>query len=159
VSPTIQQVLAVILGSLSLLKKVSRTIREFAIAGGAIQGAERGKRDQALLAFARARSCSSKPSEMQKLIPDLLDFLRQSVGPNISIEVDISPEVHPVKIDANQFELALMNLAVNARDAMPKGGVLTISCRDETAAGQNDVPKELLVATTCASAWPTPGLA
>jgi len=137
--------LAVILGSLSLLKKslpddprISRLLE------GAIQGAERGATlTKRLLAFARRQELQLEAVEMQKLIPDLLDFLRQSVGPNISIEVDISPEVHPVKIDANQFELALMNLAVNARDAMPKGGVLTISCRDETAAGQNDVPKEL----------------
>ena len=74
----------------------------------------------------------------------MLDFLRQSVGPNISIKVDILPEVRPVKIDANQLELALMNLAVNARDAMPKGGSLTITCRNEATRGQNGVTKALL---------------
>jgi len=61
-----------------------------------------------------------------------MDFLRQSVGPSISVTLDISPDVEPVKIDANQLELALMNLAVNARDAMPLGGSLTITCRNET---------------------------
>ena len=70
----------------------------------------------------------------------MLDFLRQSVGPSISIEVDILPDVQPVKIDANQLELALMNLAVNARDAMPKGGALTITCRNETASDLHDLP-------------------
>ena len=72
-----------------------------------------------------------------------MDFLRQSVGPNISIAVNISEDIHPVKIDANQFELALMNLAVNARDAMPKGGVLTINARDEFVGGGYGIPKDL----------------
>jgi CheY-like chemotaxis protein len=73
----------------------------------------------------------------------MLDFLRQSVGPSIVIAVDVSPDVPPVKVDANQLELALMNLAVNARDAMPKGGSLTISCRSETVRELKDAPKAL----------------
>ena len=65
------------------------------------------------------------------------------MGPAISIEVDIPEDIQPVKIDANQFELALMNLAVNARDAMPTGGVLTISCRDESVSSGSEFPKDL----------------
>jgi CheY-like chemotaxis protein len=72
----------------------------------------------------------------------MVDFLRQSVGPSISIGIDILPDVQPVRIDANQLELALMNLAVNARDAMPNGGSLTITCRNETA-GRDALPKTL----------------
>lgn len=49
----------------------------------------------------------------------MLDFLHHSVGPNVAINVEISPEVCAVQVDANQLELALINLAVNARDAMP----------------------------------------
>jgi CheY-like chemotaxis protein len=59
----------------------------------------------------------------------MMDFLLQSVGPNISIELDIANDLPSVRMDANQLELALMNLAVNARDAMPSGGRLTISTR------------------------------
>ncbi len=137
--------LAVILGSLSLLKKgISDDPRTSRLLEGAIQGAERGAMlTKRLLAFARRQELKLEAVEIQQLVPDLLDFLRQSVGPTVTIEIDIPADLHPVKIDANQFELALMNLAVNARDAMPRGGVLTISCRDEIAIPQNALPKNL----------------
>jgi PAS domain S-box-containing protein len=137
--------LAVILGSLSLLKKgISDDPRTSRLLEGAIQGAERGATlTKRLLAVARRQELKLEAIDIQQLIPDLLDFLKQSVGPIVSIETDIPVDLHPVKIDANQFELALMNLAVNARDAMPKGGVLTITCRDEIAAPQSGLPKDL----------------
>ena len=121
--------LAVILGSLTLLRKnLPEDPRTSRLIDGAIQGAERGANlTRRLLAFARRQELKLEAVEIAKLVPDLTDFLRQSVGPGIAIVFDVAPDVHPVKIDANQFELALMNLAVNARDAMPNGGVLTIS--------------------------------
>jgi len=126
--------LAVILGSLSLLKKgLPEDPRTSRLLDGALQGAERGATlTKRLLAFARRQELKLEAVETQKLIPDMMDFLRQSIGPSIAIHIDILPDVRPVKIDANQLELALMNLAVNARDAMPTGGALTISCRNET---------------------------
>ncbi len=142
--------LAVILGSLALLKKrLPDEPRTSRLLEGAIQGAERGTTlTKRLLAFARRQELKLEAIEVQKLVPDMLDFLRQSVGPSISIEVDILPDVHAVKIDANQLELALMNLVVNARDAMPKGGSLTITCRNETARDLNDLPTTSRLATT-----------
>ncbi len=135
--------LAVILGSLTLLKKsLPDDPRTSRLLEGAMQGAERGATlTKRLLAFARRQELKLEAVEVQKLVPDMLDFLRQSVGPNVSITVDILPDVEPVKIDANQLELALMNLAVNARDAMPRGGTLTITCRNETIA--DDLPPTL----------------
>jgi len=125
--------LAVILSSLSLLRKnIPDDPRTSKFIDGAVQGAERGAAlTKRLLAFARRQELKLEAVDILKLIPDFIDFLRQTVGPNISIVSDVAPDVHPVKIDANQFELALMNLAVNARDAMPKGGVLTLSAHDE----------------------------
>ena len=125
--------LAVILGSLTLLKKAlppdPRTAR---FLDRAIQGAERGATLTArLLAFARRQDLKRECIELQKQVPEMLDFLRHSVGPNVSINIDIPTDVQPVEVDPNQFELALLNLAVNARDAMPRGGSLTISCRNE----------------------------
>jgi PAS domain S-box-containing protein len=125
--------LAVVLGSLGLLKKaipqdptVSRLLDR------AIQGAERGATlTTRLLAFARRQELKVEIVALQKLIPEMLDFLRHSVGPSINIHAEVSPDVWAIEVDTNQLELALMNLAVNARDAMPKGGSLTIACHNE----------------------------
>jgi PAS domain S-box-containing protein len=137
--------LAVILGSLSLLKKsLSDDPRTSRLLEGAIQGAERGAiLTKRLLAFARRQELKLEAVSVQKLVPDILDFLRQSVGPNIAIVIDIPPDVAPVKIDANQFELALINLAVNARDAMSDGGTLTITCRNKPASELKEAPGPL----------------
>jgi signal transduction histidine kinase/CheY-like chemotaxis protein len=137
--------LAVILGSLSLLRKnLPEDPRTSRLIDGAIQGAERGANlTRRLLAFARRQELKLEAVDIPSLVPDLTEFLRQSVGPNIAIVFDVPPDVHPVKIDANQFELALMNLAVNARDAMPNGGVLTIAARDDDGGQQFSLTKAL----------------
>ena len=134
--------LAVILGSLALLKKtIPEDTRATRLLDRAIQGAERGATLTArLLAFARRQELKFEVIKLQELIPDMLDFLRHSVGPAISVGLDIPPEVQPVEVDANQLELALMNLAVNARDAMPQGGTLTITCRNGSGSQASDLP-------------------
>jgi PAS domain S-box-containing protein len=125
--------LAVVLGSLSLLKKaVPQEPRVSRLLDRAIQGAERGATLTArLLAFARRQELKIEFVPLQKLIPDMLDFLRHSAGPSVAVYAEISPDVCAVEVDANQLELALINLAVNARDAMPQGGSLTIACHNE----------------------------
>ena len=125
--------LAVILGSLSLLKKaVPDDPRVSRLLDRAILGAERGATLTArLLAFARRQELKVEFVALQKLIPEMLDFLRHSVGPNVAIRVESSPDLCAIEVDANQLELALINLAVNARDAMPQGGTLTIACHNE----------------------------
>ena len=85
---------------------------------------------------------------LQRLIPEMLDFLRHSVGPNIVIHVEISPEVCAIEVDANQLELALINLAVNARDAMPQGGSLTIACHNEENGKRIGLPRDPFVCIT-----------
>jgi PAS domain S-box-containing protein len=135
--------LAVILGSLALLKKsIPEDTRGTRLLDRAIQGAERGATlTTRLLAFARRQELKLEVVKLQELIPDMLDFLRHSVGPAISVGVDILPDVQPVEVDANQLELALMNLAVNARDAMPQGGTLTITCRNTVGGAANNLPR------------------
>lgn len=144
--------LAIILGSLGLLKKsLPDDPRVARLLDRAIQGAERGATlTTRLLAFARRQDLKIEIVALQALIPEMLDFLRHSVGPNISIQVDISPEVGPVEVDANQLELALINLAVNARDAMPQGGSLTIACHNEANAKSAGLLRDQYVCITIA---------
>src|SRR3984957_16675326 len=144
--------LAVILGSLSLLKKaVPDDPRISRLLDRAILGAERGATLTArLLAFARRQELKVEFVSLQKLIPEMLDFLRHSVGPNVAIQVKISPNVCAVEVDANQLELALINLAVNARDAMPQGGTLTIACHNEDNGKRLGLPRDPFVCITIA---------
>lgn len=134
--------LAVILGSLSLLKKaLPEDPRIYRLLDRAIQGAERGATlTTRLLAFARRQELKVEVVALQTLIPEMLDFLRHSVGPNILIHAEILPDVGSIAVDANQLELALINLGVNARDAMPQGGSLTITCHNEESAGKVGLP-------------------
>jgi PAS domain S-box-containing protein len=142
--------LAVILGSLSLLKKaVPDDPRVSRLLDRAILGAERGATlTTRLLAFARRQELKVEFVALQKLIPEMLDFLRHSVGPNVAIHVEISPDVCPIEVDANQLELALINLAVNARDAMPQGGTLTIACHNEDNGKKVGLPRDPFVCIT-----------
>ncbi len=142
--------LAVILGSLGLLKKaVPDDPRVSRLLDRAIQGAERGATlTTRLLAFARRQELKVEFVALQKLIPDMLDFLRHSVGPNIVIHAEISPDVHGIEVDANQLELALINLAVNARDARPQGGSLTIGCYNEDNGKKVGLPPVPFVCVT-----------
>lgn len=139
--------LAVILGSLSLLKKtVPEDPRISRLLDRAIQGAERGATlTTRLLAFARRQELKVEFVVLQRLIPEMLDFLRHSVGPNIVVHVEISPEVCAIEVDANQLELALINLAVNSRDAMPQGGSLTITCHNEENGKKIKLPRDPFV--------------
>ncbi len=142
--------LAVILGSLSLLKKtIPDDPRISRFLDCAMQGAERGATlTTRLLAFARRQELKVEVVALQRLIPDMLDFLRHSVGPNVAIHVEISPEVCAVEVDANQLELALINLAINARDAMPEGGSLTIACHNEEHGKRVGLPRDPFVCIT-----------
>jgi signal transduction histidine kinase len=101
----------------------------------AMRGAQRGATlTQRLLAFSRRQPLSPKPLDLNKLVGGLQDFLRRSLGETIDLETVGTAGLWKVEADPVQLEAALINLAVNARDAMPNGGKLTI----ETANVQLD---------------------
>jgi CheY-like chemotaxis protein len=98
---------------------------------GAIRNAMRGAQraaslTQRLLAFSRRQPLSPKPLDINKFLVGSLDFLNRSLGETIEIETAGAAGLWTVEVDSNQLEVALLNLAVNARDAMPTGGKLTI---------------------------------
>jgi len=132
--------LAAVLGNLSLLRKrFDHTPDALRLIDNAAEGAKRGAAlTQRLLAFARRQDLRLDAIDLPKLVDGLLEMVRRSIGPSIHVTSDMPPDLWPVRADANQTEMAILNLAVNARDAMPTGGTLALSARNETiAAGGN----------------------
>jgi CheY-like chemotaxis protein len=116
--------LMAMLGCLELLKKrLAGDPTAQRLLDNALKGAERGAAlTQRLLAFARRQELRPEAVELPGLIAGMRDLLGRSLGPGINIVEEVSEQLPPVLADANQLELALMNLALNSRDAMPGGG-------------------------------------
>jgi PAS domain S-box-containing protein len=102
----------------------------------AVQGTRRGAAlTQRMLAFARRQELRLTSVDVREVVQRMTNLLQSSLGPSVQVETDFPPELPKVTADANQLELALLNLAINGRDAMPKGGTITIAARE-----QADVP-------------------
>src|SRR5947208_12133265 len=120
--------LMAVMGNLDLLRKrIPDDPRLHRLIDGALQGAERGASlTQRLLAFARQQDLRAVPVDLRVLIQGMIDLLERSLGPRIALRLDIPENLPPARVDANQLELAILNLAINARDAMPDGGSIEI---------------------------------
>ncbi|SDT13045.1 PAS/PAC sensor hybrid histidine kinase [Pseudomonas granadensis] len=125
--------LTVILGNLEIVQKrmgadpkISRLLEN------ATQGALRGvSLTQRMLAFARRQELKTESVDIAQLVQGITGLLRSSLGPGIRIETRFPDDLQPVLADNNQLELALLNLATNARDAMPDGGTVTITAQPQ----------------------------
>jgi CheY-like chemotaxis protein len=105
------------------------------LAGNALEAARRGaKLTGQLLAFSRSQKLEIGAVDLAALLAGMDDLLRQSVGPLVDIAIQVDDDARWVMNDANQLETAILNLAINARDAMPAGGALTISARRPASA-------------------------
>ena len=128
--------LGVIIGNLDLLiermqpEKPLKALAEEAL-DGALRGAELVQR---LLAFSRKQPLQPAPIDLNERMPQVAGMLRRTLGEHIELKLNCSANLYPALADASQTEEAILNLAINARDAMPHGGTLTI----ETANVQLD---------------------
>jgi PAS domain S-box-containing protein len=132
--------LTAVLGSLELLRKhLPDNPKAFALLENAAQGAQRGTTlTQRMLAFARNYELKKEVIGIPELVRGMTDLLQRSIGPSFNLETRFPSSLKPVEVDANQLELALLNLTLNARDAMPDGGNITMTAQEETiAAGHN----------------------
>lgn len=123
-----------IVGSLDMLqRKRLGSEREQRLIAGAMQSAERARTlVQRLLAFARRQPLQSVAVDVADLVSGMGDLIESTTGPQIRVVVEVANELPSAKADPNQLEMALLNLSVNARDAMPDGGTLRISATPET---------------------------
>lgn len=120
--------LMVVVGNLELLRKrVPDDPRLHRLIDVALQGAERGASlTQRLLAFARRQDLNPAPADLGKLVRGMSELLERSLGSRVVLRLSVADDLPPASIDANQLELAILNLAINARDAMADGGTIDI---------------------------------
>jgi len=108
--------------------------------GGATRAATLTQR---LLAFSRRQPLAPRPLDPNRLVDGMSELMRRTLGEQVSVHVDLAGDLWPVEADANQLENALLNLAVNARDAMEPGGRLTITTGN-TVVGEADADDDTL---------------
>ena len=137
--------LTAVSGSLALLELRISDERSLRLLRTAQRGASRGaKLTESLLAFARKQRLDPVPADLNAIVVDMSDMLRCSIGASIEIRQALATALWPVLIDVGQIETAVLNVALNARDAMPGGGVLLIGTAN-IPAGDADLPAEIAV--------------
>ncbi|WP_231081745.1 ATP-binding protein [Jiella flava] len=132
--------LSAILGNLELARR--RIGADSQIAGfldNAMIGARRGAAlVSRMMNFARQQDFQSRSIELPRLFQNLSDLLARAIGPETTIDADLPEHLPPINVDPHQLELAIMNLIINARDAMPTGGVIRVRARSRRIAAGPD---------------------
>ncbi|WP_205481337.1 ATP-binding protein [Sphingomonas arenae] len=120
-----------IVSCLDLLRRHHDDPRSARLIDGAMASAERAAAlVKHLLAFARRQSLNPRPTQPAQLVESMGDLIERSLGAGIDVHFDVPHNLPAALVDPNQLELALLNLSVNARDAMPNGGSLTVVARE-----------------------------
>ncbi|MFQ5466578.1 MAG: PAS domain-containing protein [Kiloniellaceae bacterium] len=135
-------ILGVVLGNLELLEDrlkneaLLRTATEIATKA-ALRGAALTER---LLAFSRKQVLSPRGTDLREIVSETVDFAGAALGSSVRVEVDLAADLWPVMVDPAQLQTALLNLAINARDAMPDGGTLTFHAANADLAAEGADP-------------------
>jgi PAS domain S-box-containing protein len=120
--------LTAVIGNLELLQGCNLTTRATSLVQAALRSALRGGQlTQQLLAYARRQNLRPRPVDVNSVIDGMSDLLQRSLGGLVQVETDLPGDVWPATSDPAQLELVVLNLAINARDAMPDGGQLRIA--------------------------------
>ena len=122
-----------IIGSLDMLhRRGGRDEREQRRIEGALQAADRAKAlVQRLMAFARRQPLQLRDVDVGSLVTGMVDLIATTAGPHVKLIVDVASKLPPAEADFSQLEMAILNLVINARDAMPNGGELNISAHHD----------------------------
>ena len=141
--------LTVVVGGLDLIVRRSDDEKILRYARNALTSAERGARLTAqLLAFSRVQRLEVRPTRIARLVEEMRPILRNVLGPGIEKRIQLDDDTLWVMADPTQVEVAILNLAINARDAMPTGGSLDISTRRIEMGGDSELsPGEYLELT------------
>ena len=132
--------LTVVVGGLDLLAKRVEDEKLNRYASNALTAAERGARlTGQLLAFSRVQRLEVRATNIAPLIQNMRPLLKNVLGPGIEKRYDLDEEMMPVLADPTQVEVAVLNLAINARDAMPGGGVLSFATRQVEVTGDPEL--------------------
>ena len=135
--------LTAVSGSLALLEARISDERSLRLLHTAQRGASQGaKLTESLLAFARKQRLNPIPADLNSIIVEMTEMLRRSIGPTVEIRHALASELWPVLIDTGQIETALLNVAINARDAMPGGGMVVIETANITSSSE-ELPEEI----------------
>ncbi|ASR10905.1 hybrid sensor histidine kinase/response regulator (plasmid) [Rhizobium leguminosarum bv. viciae] len=126
--------LMAVLGSLEILKKrMPQDLSLTSLVDNAMQGAQRGAAlTQRMLAFSRRQELHMEPIDVSGLVRGMMDMLSRSLGPLTVIETSFPVRLPTILTDPNQLEMAILNLVVNARDAMPSGGRIMLRASEES---------------------------
>lgn len=129
-------------GSLDLILRMPNDPERVArLARNGMQATERGAKLTAqLLAFSRAQKFELRPIDIVGLVAGMDEILQTSVGPLVRVSIDAGQQDLSVSSDPTQLEMAFLNLAINARDAMPQGGELRVTAREQRVDGDPDLP-------------------
>lgn len=123
--------LTAVVGSLDLLLRRTDDEKLRRLAGNALQAAERGATlTSQLLSFSRRQRLSPSPVQPNQIVSGMGDMLARTIGPQVRVETSLEPDLWRALADPTQLEVMLLNLAINARDAMPAGGRLTIATKN-----------------------------